>query len=168
MKFRFTNSFITLGFTLMLFFSCKKEDYPIQPILTYKDFQVEGDSGILIVQFTDGDGDIGLKDDEVNAPYNFGSGYYYNYNIAYFEKNDSLGWVPGTNVNGDTIVHQYRINPFTDLSEKQPLKGTIETVIEPSYYNTLSSDSDTIRYKVQLIDRALNKSEWLETPVITR
>lgn len=164
--------FFRLIFVIFLFpfiFGCaKKQNYPKQPVLTYKNFKTSGDSGILSVQFTDGDGDIGLKDEEVNAPYNFGSGYYYNFNIAYFEKDDALGWVPGTNTNGDTIVYQYRINPFTDLNKNAPLKGIIETTIEPSYYNSLSSESDTIRFKVQLIDRALNKSTWIETPVITR
>lgn len=146
----------------------KKEEYPTTPALSYKDFKVQGDSATLYMDFTDGDGDIGLRDGDTSSPYNYTSGYYYNFNIEYYEKDDALGWVPGKDFNGDSIVFHYRIHPFTDLSKSNPLKGVLETLIEPIYYNNLSSQSDTIRYRVQLIDRALHKSAWVTTNTIIR
>jgi hypothetical protein len=158
-----------LLFLLLFILACKKKaSYPVQPILQFKDFRAMNDSGVISVNFTDGDGDIGLYDSEVNSPYDFNSGNYYNFNIAYFEKDDQLGWVPGTDLNGDSIVFQYRIKPFTDLKKSTPLKGIIQTTIEPSYYNPLSAQSDTIMFKIQLVDRALNKSAWAESNEIIR
>ncbi len=149
--------------------SCfKEEDYPVIPNITYTDFQVLGDSARLIFEFTDGDGDIGLRDEEISSPYNIESYYYYNLYVEYWEKDDNLGWKPGTTLNGDTILFTYRIKPFTNQQEPKSLKGTIEVLLEPSYFNPFSSDSDTIMYKIKLIDRALNESNVIETPEILR
>lgn len=158
-----------LSFIILLSNGCfKKQHFPTQPILTYKDFRIAGDSAVLMMNFTDGDGDIGLRDEEVDSPYDFNSEFYYNFTVEYYEKDDQLGWIPGLDLNGDSILFQYRIHPFTDLKKKSGIKGVIETTIEPIYYNPFSTQSDTIRYRVRLIDRALNKSEWVETPEITR
>jgi len=169
MNFRRYISTFLLSCIILLSSGCfKKQHYPVQPVLSYKDFIIAGDSAILMINFTDGDGDIGLGDEEVDAPYDFGSDYYYNFIVEYYEKDDQLGWTPGLDLNGDSIVFQYRIHPFTNLKKKDALKGIIETTIEPIYYNPFSAQNDTIRYRVRLIDRALNKSEWVETSEITR
>lgn len=143
-------------------------NYPDEPVLTYKDFVIEGDSADLSFEFTDGNGDIGLSDDQVAPPYDQGSYYYYNLYVQYWEKDDVLGWVPGQDANGDSIIFKYRIKPIIEGNKEKPLRGTISVSIEPIFYNPVSPNSDTIRYRVQLIDRALNRSEWIVTDPIIR
>lgn len=157
-------------FSLVLFVvSCfKQEEYPLEPIIRFVDFQIVGETGRIIMEFTDGDGDIGLREDEIFTPYHPESYFYNNMYISYWEKDDSEGWKIGTTALGDTIVFPYRIKPFTDLTNKKPIKGTIDVMLEPLYYNPFSNQSDTIRYGIILIDRALNSSNELITPEIIR
>lgn len=163
------SSYILLILILSGMVSCfKEEEYPVIPNITFTDFVVLGDSARLIFEFTDGDGDIGLNDNEVSSPYNIESYYYYNLYVEYWEKDDDVGWKPGVTSTGDTIIFAYRIKPFTNLEESKALKGTIEVLIEPIYYNPFSLESDTIMYKIKLIDRALNVSNIIETPEIVR
>jgi len=157
-----------LAIFILLLTSCfENPNYPDQPIVTYKSFVIENDSADFSFDFTDGNGDIGLSDDEVAPPYNLGSYYYYNLYVQYYEKDDILGWVPGKDLAGDSIIFKYRIKPIIDGGKEKPLKGTITVSIEPIFYNPTSPDSDTIRYRIQLIDRDLNMSDWVfSDPVI--
>jgi hypothetical protein len=49
-----------------------------------------------------------------------------------------------------------------------PLKGEIKTTLEPRYYHLGATSNDSILYKIVLIDRSLNISNELITPIITR
>lgn len=158
-----------IAILVLLLPSCfDNPNYPNEPVLTYDNFIIEGDSADLSFDFTDGDGDIGLTDSEIQPPFNQGSYYHYNLYVQYWEKNDVLGWVPGYDANGDSIIFRYRIKPILEGNKEKALKGNISVSIEPIFYNPTSPDSDTVRYRVQLIDRALNKSNWMETDVIIR
>ena len=66
-------------FVMMILSSCfKSQDFPVEPIISEATFLITGDSAVLSFNFTDGDGDIGLADDEKNPPYDSSSYYYYN------------------------------------------------------------------------------------------
>ena len=154
-----------LTFVLM---SClKPEKFPPEPEIGYKSFVILSDSAKLTVTFQDGDGDIGLNDSDTNAPYDTSSIYHYNLFAQYWEKDDVLGWVQGT-VLGDPIEFRYRTPIITPTGQNKALKGEIEMTLEPLYYNITSSQSDTIKYKIMLVDRALNESNWVDTEVIIR
>lgn len=146
----------------------KTEDYDSVPSITYDEFIPFGDSAKIIFEFTDGEGDIGLADDQTDAPYNFGSEYYYNVYVEYLEKDDAEGYKYSLDPNGDTIAFPIRIHPILDLDESKPIKGKMEVTLSPLYYNPFSDQSDTIKYRIQLIDRALNKSNWIESDEIVR
>ena len=69
-----------------LLVSCiKKEDYPDIPSIEFKSFSKINnglgydDKGLLVISFTDGDGDIGLGSQEIQPPYDTASMYYYNF-----------------------------------------------------------------------------------------
>ncbi len=158
-----------LAILLLILSSCfDNPNYPDEPVLTYTSFTIEGDSADLSFDFTDGNGDIGLSESQVDPPYNQGSYYYYNLYVQYWEKDDVLGWVPGYDSNGDSIIFKYRIKPILEGNKEKALRGNISVSIEPIFYNPTSPNSDTIRYRFQLIDRALNKSEWVESDMIIR
>lgn len=148
--------------------SCfKKEDFASTPEIEYKSFEILGDSARISFSFKDGEGDIGLNPDQTAAPYDLSSKYHYNLYLVYYEKKDVGGWQVGTDLNGDSIVFRNRLRPIYDGKPKS-IKGTIDYTIEPIFYNELSTDNDTIKYKIQLIDRALHESKWIETPEIIR
>ena len=149
--------------------SCfKTEEYGSTPVITFDEFVPMGDSAKLIFDFTDGEGDIGLADNQTNAPYNFGSKYYYNVYVEYLEKDDNEGYKHTLDFNGDTIAFPIRIHPILDLDESKSIKGKIEVALTPLYYNPTSSQSDTIKYRIQLIDRELHESNWIESGEIIR
>ncbi|MCB0477126.1 MAG: hypothetical protein R2799_04160 [Crocinitomicaceae bacterium] len=169
MKLRQALPFTILAILVLLLPSCfDNPNYPDEPVLTYHSFTIEGDSADLSVDFTDGNGDIGLSESETQAPYNVGSYYYYNLYVQYWEKHDVLGWIPGKDLNGDSIIFKYRIDRILDGNKEKALKGNISVSIEPIFYNPTSPNSDTIKYRIQLIDRALNKSDWVFTDPIIR
>jgi len=162
---RFVISFLAALFLLSGCF--KKENYSSVPKITFQSFQILGDSAKIILSFQDGEGDIGLDPSETSAPYDINSKYHYNLYLVYYEKKDNGGWQPGLDLNGDTIIFRNRLRPIYTGKPKS-IKGTIEYTIEPIFYNQFSSENDTIKYRIQLIDRALNESDWIESPEIIR
>jgi hypothetical protein len=145
----------------------KDQDYNEVLEIEFIDFVQNGDSAKLSFSFQDGEGDIGLSDDQIMAPYNPDSKYYYNVYMVYYEKDDVNGWVVGKDVNGDSIVFKNRIRPLY-FGKPKGLKGKIIATIEPIFYNPFSIESDTIKYKILLIDRALHLSNWTESNEIIR
>lgn len=169
MKLRQALPFTILAILILILPSCfDNPDYPDEPVLTYDSFTIEGDSADLSFEFTDGNGDIGLADNETQPPYDQGSYYHYNLYVQYWEKDDVQGWIPGKDLNGDSIIFKYRIKPILEGNTEKALRGNISVSIEPIFYNPSSPDSDTIKYRIQLIDRALNKSDWIFSEEIIR
>ena len=78
---------------LLVFSSCRKfEQFPDEPIISYDGFLLENDletgityRGVLVLRYQDGNGDIGLESWDTLPPFNYGSKYYYNLVIKYFE-----------------------------------------------------------------------------------
>jgi hypothetical protein len=159
--------FILIGIAMILGACRKADEYPLEPQVTFKDFIIQGDSAKLIFEFTDGDGDIGLDDTMIDAPFDPNSYFHYNLYIRYYEKDAANQWNPGT-VNGDTIVFRYRIKPFQSSSSQDGIKGTIEVSLSPLFYNPSSATNTHLKYTIELIDRALNKSNLEETVEIIR
>lgn len=145
--------------------SCiKQEVYPIEPIIEYNDFVKIPDGtgidskGYLIINFTDGDGDIGLQTDDTLPPYNVNGDYYYNFLIHYFEKqNDTF-----VEVQLPSTFNARIPNVEDDLAERG-IRGEIQIEL---FFNNYNSSSDSIRFTAQIIDRALHKSNIITTPSI--
>ncbi len=145
-----------------------KETYPIEPIISFDSFSIVNENANLTFNFTDGDGDIGLSDSDTLSPYNVNSEFHYNLLIKYFEKDDALGWVEGKNLDDSPTVFKYRIKPIITIGKNKGIKGKIDVDMGTVFYNPLSSQNDTIKYEIQLIDKALNKSNIVESEVIIR
>ena len=159
--------------------SCReKETFPIEPAITFSNFLLELDTvtgitqrGILELNYTDGDGDIGLDPSDTFPPFNPGSPYYYNMIIKYFEKQNGtfvevplLSWNPDS-LRYDTLTFNARIPNLTPESGDKNIKGIIQDTM--FIYNPLSQ-FDTIRFSVFIYDRALHKSNVVTTPEIIR
>jgi hypothetical protein len=161
MKKAFLTIFILSLVSLM---SCvKEEQFSNVPAITYDAFFPESKSsgfGILRFKYTDGDADLGYENE--SRPINNYDIYFEVYNLgpggaktrAYVE----------TTVNGvirlDSIIENYL--PYVDLSGKQKaIQGDI------TYRANFNIDnSDSIKVKFHIFDRARNKSNELETPTL--
>ena len=158
------------AFTLLFIFiafsqACKKENvYPIEPVIQMSDKQVYENPSKMFISFTDGDGDIGFYDGDTLPPYNYVEDpfnkYYYNLLLYYFEKDDELDeWIPIDLA----VPYYYRVPYLTPTGQNKSLKGEIEVDI------TLPINRpDSVRFEIELIDRALNESERITTPTITK
>jgi hypothetical protein len=161
---------ITLFLLLILFYGCRKYDhYPIVPHIELNSFQKFADSlgvdqfGVIGLSFTDGDGDLGLT-----AAQNSGA-YQFNLFIKYFEKQkgvfkEIIITMPNPQTGKqDTLWFNGRIPYLTPVGKSKAISGEINDTL---FINNYASPYDTIKYQIYIQDRALNKSNVVETPEI--
>ncbi len=148
-------------------FGCKKKDpTPVPPVITFKEAYLSQDNTYSIIKFEfyDGDGDLGLKQDENTGDREF------NLLVDYYEKVNGV-WVlksPVITYNTseakyDTTYLHTRI-PFIENENNDALEGDMEIdlLYHPNLYlNT--PQADTIRYEIILLDRALQQSNKITT-----
>jgi len=163
--------FVVLLVTMMLF-SCKKEkEYPVIPVIEYKEFLYDTGSqqGFFVFKFTDGDGDIGLRQSDIYPPFDTSSYYYNNFYIHIYERMNG-NYLPLTLFNSttqtyDTIVFKYRIPYIEPVSANGSLKGELQTNIDISLMLPYLH-SDTLQFEAYIYDRKLHKSNNIRTPDI--
>ena len=165
--------------------SCQKPvEYPIEPKIEYQGFTylINADStfsgeGIIAFSYTDGDGDLGLDDSDTLPPFGFHDTHYYNMVIDYlkcvngeFVKMPLLSpHVPtgpaDTLVLYDTVTFNARFKRLRDSDEPKAISGTMEyklTVQNPF------SPTDTVKFEIRILDRALHVSNTIQTePIYT-
>jgi hypothetical protein len=143
-----------------LIVGCKKKDpTPVAPVITFMDAGLSEDNSYSIVRFEfyDGDGDLGLRQDENTGDQEF------NLYVDYYEKINGA-WVlksPVITYNTseakfDTTELHLRV-PFVENDAQQALEG--ETVVN-LFYNF---NADTFRYELRMQDRALQMSNRITT-----
>lgn len=166
---------LTMPYKLVLVFlvgitisSCvKKPKYSSTPDIAYTDFLRYGDpsdpdSVELVVSFTDNEGDIGLEQgDTNNSIFKLGNLF-----MVYFY--DSAGvWAAFDPVQAtpfDTMIIPYRVPvALQEGDDSEPMKGLIYVKQKwPFKWATHKK----IMYKVHMYDKALHKSNTIETPAI--
>lgn len=149
--------------------SClQDEEYPIIPEIKFEDFILLFNTqtqiierGVLKISFKDGDGDIGLYQTDTAAPYDF------NLFIKYFEiqNKDTVEIFLVDPISGDTSTFNARIPILTPKGSDKSIKGEIEDTL---FIYDPTSAYDTIMFEVYLMDRALHKSNVVQTPLIRR
>ena len=143
-----------------MLFACKKsEQFSDIPYLEFRKYQLKDSVDALgnmakicelYLYFTDGDGDIGLFDEDTIAPFD------YNLFVNYFEmQNDSL-----QQINVSPPFH-IRIPNLTPSVQNKSLKVNVKYDVDVTYRN-----SDSIKFELKLFDRALNESDWVSTGLI--
>lgn len=157
----------------VLFSACtQKEEFPVEPSIEYMSFlkiynpsQELFDRGVLKISFKDGDGDIGLYDDETEEPYD------YNFIITYYElqNGEEVEVVPSWyNPATDSVEYfnfNARIPILTPSGANKSIKGEIEDTL---FIYNYSSPFDTIRFEAYILDRALHQSNTVGTPWFIR
>jgi len=156
-----------LGAMLLLYGCLKPDKYPDEPALAFEEFKQHGDSGEIRFSFTDGDGDIGLSEEDTEPPFDTGSRFYNNVFIRYFEKVNGA-WVQGDDAFGNPVEFTYRTEKLTPTGKNKALKGDIIIYLTPIFYDPFSTHSDTIKFDIQMADRALHLSNIVESGEIIR
>ena len=147
-----------------LFSSCmKKEVFPDIPQIAFQGFTTQFDTGIyakrgfLAISFKDGNGDIGLRPNQKEPPFDTGSIYYYNYIIDYYEKQNGVFIKVALDP-----PYNARIPYLTPDDPNKAIKGII---VDTLLLNPMPV-YDTVKFKFFIYDRALNKSNVDSTPPI--
>ncbi len=147
---------------LAAIFGCiKKEEYPIEPQISFGSYGVLPDVngndsiGVLTISYTDGDGDIGLYSYDSLEPYK------YNYFLKFLEwRNGSFQEVQLADT---SFTFNSRIPILTPEGKNKNIRGDISMFLE-LYYAFMALKSDTIAFEVYIQDRALNRSNVMQTP----
>lgn len=158
---------ILLYFISILFSACReKEEYPPVPqleFLSFTSFRTLDDIdslGILLISYTDGDGDLGV------VPWDTNSNFFVSYYVM-----DNGELKIGTRYNPttgeiDTINFNARIPILAPPDYSGWIKGQIEDTIKPLSDPTSQKAFDTIMFEAWVIDRAGNLSNVVQTPLI--
>ncbi|MFT7589899.1 MAG: hypothetical protein ACI959_002120 [Limisphaerales bacterium] len=131
--------------------TCEKPpEYPLEPIITFESLssnsitEFSNDSLSMTFSFTDGDGDLGYDGEGGGEP-----------NI----------FVEDIRVLGSPIT--YRMDSLGIRSNVPAISGTIKIVFSNGFFACLEDvDIETTRFTVQIVDRAGNYSNIIETPDI--
>ncbi len=151
---------LAILFTIVLSLGCKKDDVePVPPVITFIDAQLSADKSFSIVRFEffDGDGDLGLKQNESTGEQEFNVfiDYYEKVNGAWVLKSPVITWNT-TEAKFDTTELHLRL-PFLENESGRELEG--ETEIDLLY----NFAADTFRYEITLKDRAFHLSNVITT-----
>jgi len=122
--------------------------------MSYDSFSLVNDSAYLLVHnFIDCDGDIGLSEDDTLPPFNVDGNYYFNLKVDVFIR-QSNRWVKYDFQGG--IGLNARIVPLADDDQEDVVEGKIKHYINPV---DLLGLGDSLRFSTTLIDRSFNESE---------
>ena len=162
-------------------------DYPIEPAIDFKDLRVvhvpagggltATDTLKFSVDFRDGDGDLGLSDDDIKvAPWNSTTGghnnrgYAFNYFIQPFVKNANGQFVRFVNPPPFGKVGEYD-GRFLRLdradAKPAPLKGTLNYRLPLSLDGAIFFPGQVLRFEISILDRGLHESNKITTPEVT-
>lgn len=112
---------------------------------------------ILILYFTDGDGDIGSDE-----TFDSGSPNQNDFFITYYAKrNGEFVTFPELE-----MMYNARLPRFLSSDNPEPLEGEIERILDIYNMNPVSPDVDTIRFECWIVDRKLNESNHVFTDEI--
>ncbi len=145
------------------FSSCiDRVEYPKEPFIAFENFfiiQDQSDStekGVIMISFTDGDGDIGLEEKDTIYPFHSDGDYYYNYIMNIFKKqgNDTV-----------RLPYNMRIPPINPDDYEQNLKGEIYIDIPLDIIRSVLPDNK-FQFEAFIYDRALHRSNTITSPVI--
>ena len=147
-------------FLVILLSSCRKQEkYSDIPVISFvsllaNEDAVNGTDVRLTFKFQDGDGDIGLNENDTQAPFDTSSIYYYNCFISYFEKQNGVF----VEIELPSTLNM-RIPRLSD-NTPESISGEITLDL---FANNPFSPYDTIRYELFIVDRALNHSNTITT-----
>jgi hypothetical protein len=153
--------------------ACQKPDeYPIIPAIEFKEIYSERDTGgydqdvVTVINFTDGDGDLGYYPAESgkNDPIfdDTSSVYYYNYHVIKYQMVNGQWRIDSVADDGSRLQLGGRISYLTPTGKNKALKGEIRQTVSID----VGLRNDTFKYDIFIYDRALHKSNVVTTDAV--
>ncbi|MFD2720065.1 hypothetical protein ACFST9_15180 [Hymenobacter monticola] len=160
-------------------------DYPVEPAIDFKSVEMVVvptgprtaiDTLKFSVDFHDGDGDLGLSNDDIKvAPYNATTGGFkgrspqYNYIIQPFKRSGTNGNYTYTKFVLSTEGEYDGTYPRLEKDDTRPapLKGTLTYALPVSVDGSVFNPGDTFRFEITIMDRALHASNTVTTSDVT-
>jgi hypothetical protein len=146
--------------------------YPVEPHIELVDCHaVKDDDGyfsyVVTLNFTDGDGDLGLEQNEMDTPFNEGSLYNTNIHVDYFEKiSGTFQKVTSTLGGTDTVFPKGRFPVITPDTKSKAVKGTMVATLFLGTWDPEPHRNNVTKLKIWINDRALHHSNVVETQEI--
>jgi hypothetical protein len=159
----FRNAILAMCLGWLGFSACLPDpSFPDEPVLSYVGFDPEGESGRrLILHFTDGDGNVGLDQNDTLPPFCTSCEHHQNLKCEYDElRNGEWTHIPLIPEAGQ-VPFYYRVHRVSPSGTDPSQNGTIEVDMSTWY---LPTAHDTLRFRVTLEDRDLNRSNEVITP----
>ncbi|MCB0762788.1 MAG: hypothetical protein KDC12_14775, partial [Flavobacteriales bacterium] len=129
-----------------------------------REFNINGDNTAeLVIGFIDGDGDIGLDQEDTTGAFCYDTClYHWNLFLEYYELQNG-NWVhyPIDWTDPNAIPFYYRVPDVTPTGQNPALVG--EIAVDLVAYFLDISEFDTARFEVTLVDRSLNMSNTVRT-----
>ena len=136
--------------------------YPDEPVIEFLSFiEHEDGAATLSMNFTDGDGDLGLDQTDILPPFCSTCEHHFNLKCEYDELRDGVWTHIELNPLEGQVPFYYRVPRIEPSGENPALNGVIDIAMNTW---SLQSNYDTLRFRITLEDRALN----LSTPDTTR
>jgi len=159
MKNSFFKYLLFFGIVSLLVVACvKKTSYPTVPVIEYKDFfTFPGDSADIQIKFTDGDGDIGVA--EQDSTKTFWVTYYYKDTVTQTYR----AYTPCLS-GCDSLRTGYIIRSPVDSYKGKPISGEVSVRLQQFRH---SKKIKNVKYVIFLFDEAGNKSNIITSPEIT-
>lgn len=156
------------GILMSVFFllctACQREEkFPVEPVIEFISLEkIDDSTGVdhratLSFHFQDGDGDVGLDATDTDTPFDTASTYYYNCFIHYYKKVGGQFQL----VEFDGINFNQRI-PRLSKENSESIEGVIRINLDINSFD-YSTPTDTIKYSLYIVDRALHESNTIET-----
>jgi hypothetical protein len=140
-------------------FSCQKtEDLPDEPKIELAGFDISDTGATLRLNFTDGDGNFGIEDEDQTGIYAECINRFNFVNEYYEQRNGVWTHVPMDPCSGDGVSLYYTVPWAKPTGQNQVQDGEIKVLMEFWY---LPSDFDTIKYEMHIVDRDLNVSNTI-------
>jgi hypothetical protein len=140
--------------------------FPNEPEISLLSFELQSDgSRELILQFSDGDGDLGLSQADTMPPFCASCEFHQNLHCDYQEWRGEEWFEIVLDPNAGQIPFYYRVPVAMPSGQNPALNGTI-AVDMPTWY--LNSGYDSLRFRITLFDRSLNVSNSVLTPVLLK
>lgn len=181
--FRTLRGAVVVGLAGMGFSGCiNAPDYPITPEIDLKSFNMvrfkpgpdEVDTLKFSLNFRDGDGDLGLSDEDIKvAPWNATNGgpnnrgYAKNYIIQPFKRVNGT-FVAFVNPGGKLGEYDGRfLHLDAEKARPAPLKGVLNYKLPLYIDGAPFFPGDVLRFEISILDRALHRSSVITTPPVT-
>jgi hypothetical protein len=161
MKPLFQNIILVILIGILITACVKEKQFPPEPVIVFERFDLYGhDSANCFITFKDGDGDVGIAQNDLNSPDDLKMKYLYKDTASglFMPVDSSFG-----TAQFDTLFYSYRIPNITPDGQYKALDGEIKIKLRSS---PLFGPHSIVKFEIRLTDRAGHKSNIVTTDEI--